>query len=209
MSGVGKNALLAWQIGDGRGHNQQAADRRGGSAARGVACTVALTRLDHARELSHAASAMHALPPLPYTHDLRMKSGHKPAATYGEFLGDLGFASAAVVDRHVGLWRQMIGSVAPDIVIGEQAPCAVLAARSLHIPVVALGNTYTLPPTSLESLPILLDEYQERIWSEADMCKTINETVAPLGVPPLTRLSEIYHADCRTSGGHSFARSLR
>jgi hypothetical protein len=89
----------------------------------------------------------------------------------------------------------MIAAVAPDIVIGEQAPCALLAARSLNIPVVALGTTYTLPPTGLEAFPILLEEHQERIWLEAAICEVINTVMTPLGLPPLKRLAEIYRAD--------------
>jgi hypothetical protein len=140
-------------------------------------------------------TSVRSAPPLPYFHHLRIERGQQPAATYGEFLGDLGFASPQIIAEHVQLWRELIEADRPDIVIGEQAPSVLLAARSLRIPVVALGTTYTLPPTTLRSFPILLDEYHQRQWSEDDMCDAINSVLVPLGVSPLTRLSEIYKAD--------------
>jgi hypothetical protein len=203
-SRAGRKALLAWQVGDGRGHVNKLRIVAEGLTAHGMTCAAALTRLDHANELGHVTSELHSIPPLPYFHDARLNKGHKPAATYGEFLGDLGFAFAEVVGAHVELWRRVTEKVAPDVVIGEQAPSALLAARSLRIPAVALGNCYTLPPPTLESFPILLDEYQERIWSEAAMCRTINEVVVPLGVAPLTRLAEIYEADAALPVGIGF-----
>jgi hypothetical protein len=190
-----KRALLAWQIGDGRGHISKLRNIGKVLCARGVDCSAALTRLEHAHELRDVASSIRPVPPLPYLHHLRIRRGEQPASTYGEFLGDLGFASPGIIAEHVGIWRRLIDAERPNCVIAEQAPSAVLAARSLGIPVAALGTTYTLPPTTLKNFPPLLGEYHQRKWSETDMCDAINSVIAPLGVPPLSCLSEIYRAD--------------
>jgi UDP:flavonoid glycosyltransferase YjiC (YdhE family) len=195
MGSTSKKALLAWQIGDGRGHVSKLRFIGEALKARGVTCTAALTRLEHADEIRHVADRIHSAPPLPYFHHLRIERGEQPAATYGEFLGDLGFASPHIIAEHVLFWRKLIEVDRPDIVIGEQAPSTLLAARSLGIPVVALGTTYTLPPTTMAAFPVLLEEYHERKWSEGQMCDAINSVVVRLGVRPLTRLSEVYTAD--------------
>ena len=193
---TGKKVLLANQFGDGRGHVTMLRIVGEALAAHGVTCSAALAKLEHAHELRHIASSVRASPRLPNFANVRRGDNRElAAATYGEFLGDLGFASTQIVEKHVAYWRALIKSERPDVVVGDQSPCALLAARSLKIPTAALGNTYGLPPTSLEEFPNLLDEFQHRVWSETEMRDTINKVVVPLGVSPLSRLSEIYLAD--------------
>jgi hypothetical protein len=181
MGSTAKKALLAWQIGDGRGHVSKLRLIGEALKARGVTCTAALTRLEHADEIRHAADRIHSAPLLPYFHHLRIERGEQPAATYGEFLGDLGFASPHIIAEHVLFWRKLIEADRPDVVIGEQAPSALLAARSLRIPVVALGTTYTLPPTTLAAFPVLLEEYRKRKWSEGKMCDAVRDAATCVG----------------------------
>ena len=190
-----KRALLAWQIGDGRGHITKLRIIGEALTSRGVSCSAALIDLEHAAELKHVTTSIVRVPRPPYFHHLRLDAGYPPAATYGEFLGDLGFASSRIVSKHLGYWRDVMISTKPQIVIAEQAPTALLAARSLKIPTVALGTTYTLPPTNLKEFPILLDEFIRCKWSEADMCAEISAAVEPFGLPSLSHLAELYTSD--------------
>lgn len=190
-----KKVLLAWQIGDGRGHITKLRVIGESLKEAGLQCSAALADLEFSDELAHVASTILAAPKLPYFHGLRAQAGYPPAATYGEFLGDLGFASSRIVAEHLGHWRGIIEKIRPDVVIAEQAPSALLAARTLSIFCVSLGTTYTLPPTSLDRFPVLLDEFYRCKWSEVQMCQAINDAIAPFGMPQLTRLAELYTAD--------------
>jgi len=190
-----KKALLAWQIGDGRGHITKLRIIGEALRSRGFSCSAALIDLEHVGELKHVVSSVKRVPRPPYFHHLRLEGGHSPAATYGEFLGDLGFASRIIITKHLKHWRDLMVQEQPNIVIAEQAPTALLAARSLKILTVALGTTYTLPPPSLKRFPILLPEFSRCKWSEKDMCVEINAAIEPFDLPPLAHLSELYRAD--------------
>jgi UDP:flavonoid glycosyltransferase YjiC (YdhE family) len=196
-----KRVLLAWQIGDGRGHISKLRVIGESLTAAGLQCSAALTDLEFSAELKHVAPTILGMPRLPYFHGWREQASHPPAATYGEFLGDLGFASSRIIAEHLRRWRDVIEKTRADVVIAEQAPIALLAARSLSIPCVSLGTTYTLPPTNLDRFPVLLDEFHRCRWSEQEMCQAISEAIAPFGLPPLTRLAELYTADIALSVG--------
>jgi hypothetical protein len=192
---VSKKALLAWQIGDGRGHISKLRTIGESLKLHGFVCSAALTDLEHADELKDVTASIRRVSQLPYFHGLRAQAGYPPAATYGEFLGDVGFASTSIIAQHLTYWRDVLQAERPDVVIAEQAPTALLAARSLSIPSVALGTTYTLPPTNLKMFPVLLKEFTHRKWSESEMCEAISAAIDQFHLPPLHHLAELYTAD--------------
>ena len=183
--------LLAWEAGAGRGHVVTLA--RVARALEGLAvCDAALGWMDHAGEIApHVDLAYHGAR-LPYDFD-----GHKarraPAnATWADFLLDCQFADPDKLHSNVAWWVETMQVRGIGLVVADYAPRALMAARVLGIPSLAIGTGYGIPPADLESFPVFLPEYAQREADEAAMVEAINLSLAPLGYQPIRFLPEIY-----------------
>lgn len=153
--------------------------------------------MDHADEIRPACDAVYQGAGLPYSREDRIARGNLPAATWGEFMGDFGFRDPEFLSRQIAWWRETIRVRGIALVIGDFAPCALLAARSLGVPTVAVGNAYAVPPPGLERFPVFLPRYAECIHDEARMVEAVNLAATPLGVPPIRHLPEVYASDAQ------------
>jgi UDP:flavonoid glycosyltransferase YjiC (YdhE family) len=69
-----------------------------------------------------------------------------------------GLLCAAGMDRPelvrpvVGLWEQLIAKAKPALIISDTAPCLHLAARE-RVPVICIGNGWTIPPAGADPFP--------------------------------------------------------
>ncbi len=185
--------LLAWEGGAGRGHVVTLA-----AVARALGAPehidAALCRMAYAQEIApHCALAFQGAA-LPYDPAARQSQGVK-TATWAEFLGDLGFRDAQFLIRQIGWWRETIVARRCGLVIGDYAPCALLAAKTLGVKAVGVGTGYGLPPPTLESFPILIPEFSALLYAEAEMTRAINAALAHYGASPLARLAELYAYD--------------
>ena len=135
----------------------------------------------------------------PYlSYDLsRRGPGGVRTATWGEFMGDLGFRDPDFLARQIGWWRETIRARRISVVIGDYAPCALIAARTLGVPCVGVSTGYGLPPSHLESFPVLLPESAERIYDEMEMVGALNSALARWGAAPIARLPQVYECDAR------------
>src|SRR5690606_32191826 len=111
-----------------------------------------------------------------------------------EFMGDIGFRRPEILRESIAWWQGVMRECDISLVIADSAPCALLAARGLGIPSVAVGTGYLTPPPSMESFPVLLPRHATRIHDEAAMIDTVNSVVPEFGVPKLERLPEVYTA---------------
>jgi hypothetical protein len=80
----------------------------------------------------------------------------------------------------------------PDIVVAEQAPCAILAARSLGLPAVQVGVPATAPPAGMPVFPPYLADHDERLCDEGALLDAVNDGIAEFGLPELTVLPALY-----------------
>lgn len=155
----------------------------------------ALCRLEYAAEIAPFCDAVYqgAVP----SYDSRMRTGSESVrtATWGEFMGDLGFRDSAFLARQIGWWRDTMRARRISLVIADYAPCALLAARSWGIPCVGIGTGYGLPPPSLESFPILLPEFNQKLYDERTMVEAVNQAIVPLGSPAIQFLAQVYECD--------------
>ncbi len=85
---------------------------------------------------------------LPYDATPRSGPDSVRTATWGEFMGDLGFRDPAFLATQIGWWRETMRTRRISLVIADYAPCALLAARSWGIPCAGIGTGYGLPPPS-------------------------------------------------------------
>lgn len=184
-------ALLAWEGGDGRGHivrlktvAQALGDR--------FTFDAALCRLRHKAEIEHLCDAVAQGPWLPYSGKFRNAQGNPHTATWGEFMGDVGFCKPHVLRTSIGWWQQVMRDRNISLVIAESAPCALMAARGLGIKSIALGSGYLLPPPEMETFPVLIPRYSRRIYDEAEIVEIVNSVAHEFGCPPLRHLPEVY-----------------
>lgn len=190
--------LLAWEAGGGRGHIitlRTVAQALGD----GYVFDAALCRMDHAAELAPLCDLVF---PASYLHETaagRAARGHVRVATWADFLGDIGFADPGFLIRQIGWWIDVLKARQSRLVIAEFAPCAMLAARALGIPVVSLGTGYGTPPASLDHFPLLLPEHAVRLHDEAELLASLNTAGAALGLAPFSRFAELYDTAAQLS----------
>lgn len=186
-----KRVMLAWEGGAGRGHVVTLA-RVARALSASAPCDAALGWMDHAGEISPWCDSVFPGVKLPYDRKARKARGAPPAATWAEWLFDCGFGDGAKTARRVAWWLDTFTRRQTGLLIGDYAPCALMAARIMDIPAVAVGTGYGIPPANLPAFPVFLPEYAEREADEAAMVATLNHALGPLGLPPLNHLPEIY-----------------
>jgi len=185
--------LLAWEGGGGRGH---VVTLRSVAAALGAPehIDAALYRMEPAAEIEGVCGAVFRGAGLKYDGEKRRARGSK-TATWAEFLGDLGFRDREFLKSQIGWWRETILARRCGLVVGDYAPCALLAARSLGVKAVGVGTGYGLPPPGLDPFPILIEAFADRIYEESEMAAAVNDALAHFGAPPVARFSDIYAYD--------------
>lgn len=184
--------LLAWEGGAGRGH---LTTLKTVALALGeqVICDAALCDMTHAAEIAPYCELAFPGAVLGYDRAARTAPGVPRTASWGEFMGDLGFRDPAFLRRQVEWWLHAIEARAADVLVGDYAPCALMAARIAGIPALAIGTGYGIPPLGLTHFPDFLPEYTEHIYSESAMVDAVNDALGPLGLPRLEHLPQVYH----------------
>ena len=183
-------ALLAWEGGSGRGHVVTL--RTVAEALRDrFTFDAALCKLEFKDELAGLCEPVQG-PWLPYSGEYRKSRGNPIVSTWGELLGDVGFRSPEILREGIGWWQGVMRECEISLVIADNAPFALLAARGLGIPCVAIGTGYLVPAPEMESFPILLPRHATRIHDEAEILETINSVIPEFGVPKLDRLPAVY-----------------
>lgn len=189
-----RRALMACEGGAGRGHVVTLR-----SAAQALqnkfVFDAALCRLEYASEISSYCEAVYQGAYLPYDATPRSGPDSVRTATWGEFMGDIGFRDPTFLATQIGWWRETMRTRRISLVVADYAPCALLAARSWGIPCVGIGTGYGLPPPSLKQFPILLPEYETKLYDEREMVDAVNQAGGPLGVPHIEHLPQVYQCD--------------
>jgi UDP:flavonoid glycosyltransferase YjiC (YdhE family) len=187
-----KRAFIAWEIGGGRGHVVHLAAVAASLKRRGYCNVASLVHLDYAGELAPHCEQVEQGPQLPYRAPL---DNDLPGSYYGDWLGLHHFDDPAIIRRAIERWRAQIVAERPDIVIAEQAPCAILAARSLGLPVVQVGVPATAPPAGMSEFPPFLTDRDTPIYDETALCSAVNTAILEFALPALPALPAIYTCD--------------
>ncbi len=69
-----------------------------------------------------------------------------PPLSYADILLRFGYADAKALFGLTGGWRQLMRLTGAQLVLTDHAPTAVLAARTLDLPVMMFSNGFTVPP---------------------------------------------------------------
>jgi hypothetical protein len=186
--------LLANEFGLGRGHLvtlRQLGQAFGG----GVQFDAALCQRRHENVLAPLGASVFDGPCLCMSPDNAARRGQRPTATGADHLGDLGFDSVPRLRDIVAWWREVLVSRRVDLVVGEYAPLALLSARSLGLPTIAVGHGFGLPPHDMKTFPFLNPEQTECLHDEQALLANVNQVVADTGLPRLKGLPEVFRAD--------------
>ncbi len=188
-----RRILLAWEGGAGRGHIvtlKVMAEALGPSHL----YDAALCRMDHAAELAPLCDAVYPCAGLFVHSGPRRAMGWPHTASWGDFLGDLGFAFRERLQVQFDWWLEVLQRRRIDLVIADFAPVSLLAARSLGIPSVCVGTGYSAPPPGLERYPVLLPHHDMLVHDEAILLANANAVLASAGTAPLRCFSDLYDA---------------
>ncbi|MCK9283100.1 MAG: hypothetical protein M0P39_02335 [Rhodocyclaceae bacterium] len=123
----------------------------------------------------------------------RPRSG--PPLTYADILLRFGYADADDLRGLVVAWRELMRLSGTRLVLTDHAPTAVLAARTLGLPVMLFSNGFTVPPRQ-RPLPNMrpwtaLAEAQLLALEDAALA-SVNTVLAHFGQAPLDALWKLF-----------------
>jgi UDP:flavonoid glycosyltransferase YjiC (YdhE family) len=118
-----------------------------------------------------------------------------PPLTYADILLRFGYADSRALFGLVGGWREAMRLTAARLVLADHAPTALLAARTLDVPVMLFSNGFTAPPRR-SPLPIM------RPWApvpaptleqlDAAALAAVNTVLTRYGGTPLQHLANLF-----------------
>ncbi|MGB1884984.1 MAG: glycosyltransferase [Gammaproteobacteria bacterium] len=184
--------LFTWELGGGSGHVRPYVD-------------IITTLLTQGHEVSFALRNLHVAQPV--LGDLNVRCFQAPyllprfcdvvlpVDCSSKVLVNNGYDHADHLSGLIAGWRNLYEVIAPDVIIFDYSPTAMLAARNWPAGRIAIGTGFHLPP-SIDPLPRFDGTYDEQAHGlDRRLLAVINEAGAHYGVQPLARVSELFAAD--------------
>lgn len=182
----GPTVLLIWELGDGLGHISRLLPIAKGLEAGGVRCVFAVRNVESChRVLGPAGFPMLQVP---MTVPVTDYTGGSAIGSFGDIMETIGYRRADRLAAMVAAWDATYDIVRPDLIVADYAPTAMLAAQG-RIPVVAIGDWFTLPPSGMETFAPLR-QGGARI-PEAEMLAAIRQVQAARGAVEVDRMPAI------------------
>ncbi|MEX2517367.1 MAG: nucleotide disphospho-sugar-binding domain-containing protein [Gammaproteobacteria bacterium] len=117
--------------------------------------------------------------------------------SYAEILAQAGYLSTTGISALLRGWRSLFTALRPDLIVAESSPTALLAARSLEIPAVKLGNGFAIPPKQTPFPPYIRvpgKRSHHLLQLEDRITKSVNAALVSLGCQPVSSLTDIFSA---------------
>jgi UDP:flavonoid glycosyltransferase YjiC (YdhE family) len=118
-----------------------------------------------------------------------------PPLNYADILLRFGYGQASDLLGLTVAWRELLRLTGAQIVLADHAPTAILAARTLDIPVMLFGSGFFAPP-QMSPTPNLrpwtsvpLERLQQ---ADALALKSMNAVLARFGKPALGSVAELF-----------------
>jgi UDP:flavonoid glycosyltransferase YjiC (YdhE family) len=115
------------------------------------------------------------------------------SATLNDVLVGAGLGDKALVGKIADAWMRLYRSIDPALVVADFAPAVALAARQ-RVPLMLIGNGYTLPPHEMPSFPPL-HTFAPPVHREEDTLAAVNAAAEKLGLHALERLPQLFAGD--------------
>lgn len=188
-----KNVLFAWELGRGLGHLMNMRRIAARLRPHGIRF-VAVSRDPAATDLLAGDFAeVIAAPRWPIDSRPASQRPALSSATLNDILSGMGLADSAAVRQLLGAWDDIFRRIRPDLVVADFSPLAALAARG-RVPLVHIGNGYTLPPHRMKRFP-LLHRFSPPLWSEERTLGAVNQAARAVGRAPLDHLPQLFSGD--------------
>ncbi|RZT10405.1 UDP:flavonoid glycosyltransferase YjiC, YdhE family [Duganella sp. CF402] len=182
---------LCWELGGGLGHAGRLKMLAQALLAHGHRVTISLRDLMH----THAVLAdldVHKLQAPVWLHKAQ---GLPPSASLAEIAFHCGYLQASALRGMVSGWRDLFALLQPDLVVGDYAPTALLAARSMGLRSASVSSGFSSPPPG-RALPAFQPAPVERLAaSEARMLATANAVLAEYGAQPFAHAADVFTGD--------------
>ncbi len=118
-----------------------------------------------------------------------------PPLSYADILLRFGYAEPRTLFGLAGAWRELMRLTGARLVLADHAPTALLAARSLDLPVMLFSNGFTVPPR-LNPLPGMrpwLDLPASQLQALDDRARdSINAVLQRFGKRALASTAELF-----------------
>ena len=193
-----KRILLAWEIGEHRGHVLRMADVATRLRATGVAIAWAALRVDQLHGIAQAGEPVFQSPVWPGLHiEALLSQSTRQPASHADLLADLGLGQPGAYLHLLTAWDAILAAARPDAVFADYAPALLSSCRG-RIPTAAAGIGFTLPPAHLAKFPhfpLPRAGEVERPDSEPALLAEANAALAQLGRRALAHLPELFAAD--------------
>jgi UDP:flavonoid glycosyltransferase YjiC (YdhE family) len=188
-----KTVLFAWELGGGLGHVMTL--RRLASRLRhlGIGAVFAIKDSRAAGPLQAGGIEVIQAPLWPSASMSAAEVARTSSATMGDILCTAGLANPDKLDSLLDAWSAEFARIKPDIVVADLAPAASLAARG-RVPLIVIGNGFTLPPSTMTRFPALHD-LSPPVWPEEQVLETINAILRKRGQVVLDHLPQIFSGD--------------
>lgn len=180
----------AWELGAGLGHVGPFMPLASALRDRGHDVHWAVTRPSDVAGLLAQAGFGCVSAPVPVE-----SPGLAPPLSYGDILLRFGYGDAPTLLERVHRWRDIFSATGAHLVVADHAPTAVLAARTLGLPVFMFSTGFSAPPAR-HPLPNM------RPWSPVSMSiltaideqarAGVNAVLAHCGCAPIARLAELF-----------------
>jgi len=186
---------LCWELGGGLGHAGRLKLLAQGVIAAGHAVSLSVRDLAVAQTLL-ADLAVPVLQAPVWGH--RAVGLPDNRGNLAEIILEYGYLEANGLAGLVRGWRALFTLTGADVVIGDYAPTALLAARTLGLRSVSVGIGFTLPPPG-RALPHLRDweaiAPQRLAQAEARVLDVANAVLARHGAAPLAWAADLFLGD--------------
>lgn len=191
--------LFAWELGENYGHASkiiEVAKALGDRARISVAARVPAAVRAMAGELDIKIG------PAPHVPYQTPGDPSEIAFGYSDNLNHLGWGSTASLLRLFEDWRAVFVREAPDILVSQAAPTALLAARGARFAVTTLGSGFDSPPRAHPMPPFIhwaKDDAARRSKTiaarEIEILERANQVLAMNDGPPLSAVSDVLRVD--------------
>lgn len=187
-----KRVLLCWEFGQGTTHARILKTIGDGLGAQGCAVTYALCAPSLGEEAGIGKADIRQGPSWPLKTVPGYGAHLLTSASYGDIFAQMFLDVDGELDERLRRWCLILDQERPDLVIADYAPGLSLAAHG-RVPLIALGNGYTLPPVGLATFPVIGS--QPLKYREEEAVERINQALQRHELKPIATFPEINRAD--------------
>lgn len=138
--------LIAWELGEAFGHLARCLRLAEGLRERGHTVTLVLKDVCLPGGGMPVPGLAVLAAPQTAPRPAQRFTAHVAPVNYAGVLLHAGFAEAQAVAARLHAWRSIFSLACPDVVVGDHAPTALLAAHGVGVPHVAVGTGFAIPP---------------------------------------------------------------